>query len=135
MTYRWILVLPIAALAIPYSLHLVGVCYSSASVLDSELIAEVMMNEDRRGEFPTSIYGPSQAVAYVSKHPDCCTVDRWHHPFMSNQLLNSLFGTRNFAVTTVYPRKHPDAEGASVKAVTIVRACGQVVDRYAMIKD
>ncbi|TPI69116.1 hypothetical protein FJ420_04845 [Mesorhizobium sp. B3-1-3] len=127
------ILLAVLAAASWYSGGLNGYCGETGQIAsDAALIESALILEARESDFPRAISGAAAAGEYAKDNPDCCAVERWDHPFMTSPFLTVLSGTRGFAVTLIYPRKHPDADGAYQQTTNIIDGCGTSIDRYSM---
>ena len=118
-----------------YSGEINGYCRKTKVLAsDAELVESALVLEARQPEFPYAISSPAVASEYLKNNPDCCKVERWDHPLMTNPFLAALSGQRGFAVSLVYPRKHPDLDEVHQETINILNGCGASIDRYSMSK-
>ena len=118
-----------------YSSEMNGYCGKTKSFAsDTGLIESALVLEARQPDFPYAISSTAVASEDLKNNTDCCKVERWDHPLMTNPFLAALSGQRGFAVSLVYPRKHPDLDEAHQETINILNGCGASIDRYSMSK-
>ena len=116
-----------------YSAELNGYCHETKQIAsDAALIEDALILEAQESDFPSEVSSRAAAGQYARDNPDCCAVERWNHPLMTSPFFAALSGRRGFAVTLVYPRKHPDADGVYQQTTNIIESCGASIDRYSM---